>query len=598
MAVESEFEQEFKKSFTPDQIRWLRKNNVQLQGRDTKEKIAYAAHTLFNAGEFMGAEGRNKLVDMIQAPSKVMDLQSLAEAAGFKDEKEGKTAASQFLDAYFNPEQHRKDSDLWAAGIAKEFGEGHWKDAQKVLQQAENDRMLARIEKKRQDVLNGDAEEFPWYQNLAFKAVSPLQSLFTPRRKKAIQEGRDPNWSETLADIGESTLYALPAGKIGQGATFLTKNTPKLARAASKVLGTLAADAAAPFAVVGMDQALGNEDYSWDEALTEGGIGTATNLGVGRGMARVLGPMYQMGMGKIRGKLPTGVVDFLEGRNPVKDRAKEKVAEANSKLMDHYMETAGRMLHRIARGETPSMLNQHELSRIKDIVELGDYYRDKSQNLTDVLERAIKERTGRPAMEAIKGIGTEPLYQLDLPDNRKTYAELVDDVVESANLSPFPQKEQVARALKSDPELLSLFYKPTKAEKFDDIAADAIKTWGINKYGSDHDAGMVLNTVGGSVKELRKEQAESKEKRKNDKAASKLLTEIVKADNLGNVIDYKEGLTPEDTMWLTKISKDPGMLTGLREGSDPKFRNWMLMRGTDLLKGTSLARPTWDVEVE
>ena len=55
-------------------------------------------------------------------------------------------------------------------------------------------------------------------------------------------------------------------------------------------------------------------------------------------------------------------------------------------------------------------------------------------------------------------------------------------------------------------------------------------------------------------------------------------------------------LTEEDTKWLKKIEQNPGMVQGYGEGNTPAFRNWMLLRGSDLLSGTPLYRPAFEVE--
>ena len=593
--------EDLRKTFTRKQLDWLSKNGIKPVGNTEDEVLANYARALWDNKVWDGKNGAVVLKKLIQKPGKVFDLQGIAEAAGFSDytNEDGSktTAAEQLLDAYGDSNINKSTRDLWRTGVYDEYGEGSWKKAEKVIQSGMHDRMMRDIVKKREDIVNGDADEFPWYQNLAFKAVSPLQSLFTPRRKKAVLEGRDPTWKETVGDIGESALYALPAGKIGQGAKFLARNAPGVVQKASKILGNLAAQAAAPTAVIGMDQVLGNKDYTWDEALVDAGIGTATNLGVGKGMARILGPAYQIGMGKVRGKLPQGVVDFLEGTLPVKERAKEKVAEAQAKLVDHYRETVGNFIRRIAKGERPAMLNTSELSKIKDIVELNDFIRSgNGKNLSDALTSTIK--TNQQGVKAVvDNIGKEPLWQLDtqtLDELKKPFEESFTKILEN---TPYTQQtEAVKRAITADPELLSLFYKNTPREAFDEVASNTLKTWGVNKYGSDKDAGIVLSTVGGKVKEMRDEQKKTKAKKQRSADASKVLQGAARTDEIGNIIGMNPELTPEDQKWLKAIENNPGMVMGYGEGSNPAFKNWMLLRGSDLLKGTSLYRPAFEVK--
>lgn len=580
--TEKEFNELLKKNFEPEQVRWLKQNRVKAVGNTDAEILANYAKKLWDAGEWYGNEGAFKLNKLIQAPQSVFTLQGLAEAAGFSDRQEGDdkiSASEQFLDAYFGGEKDKGTRERWITGIVEKYGEGAWEKARKVINRAENDRMNAGIAEARRKEIDPTFSE----ASLPKWATSALMGLFTPRRKQAFLEGRDPKWNETVGDIGQNVFYALPVGKIAQGAKAVAGSN-----VASKVLGNLAAQAAAPTAVVGMDQTLGNKDYTWDEALVEAGIGTATNLGVNKGIARLLGPAWQLGMGKVRGRLPQGVIDFLEGNAPVKEKAQEKIDEATAKLFDHYRETVGNYLRRVAKGERPAMLNAQELQKMKDIVELGDYIRSgEGVRLSDALTQAIKQN--QQGVKAVAdNIGKEPLWQLDmqtLDEMRKPFAEAFEKVLKNTPYSQ--QTEAVKRAISSDPELLSLFYKNTPREAFDEAAANALQTWGVNKYGSDSDAGLVLNTVGTPVKELRKDQDKSRQERSRRVSASRILGDLEKAGKT---------LSDEDTKWLKKIEQNPGIVQGYGEGNSPAFRNWMLLRGANLLNGTPLYRPAFEVE--
>ena len=580
--TEKEFNDLLNKNFEPEQVRWLKRNRVKAVGDTDAEILANYAKVLWDNREWYGKEGAFKLNKIIQAPQAVHTLQGLAEAAGFSDRQEGDdkvSASEQFLDAYFGGEKDRGTRERWRTSIVDKFGEGAWGKAQQIIRRAENDRMNAAIADARRKEID------PTFSEASFPkwATSALMGLFTPRRKQAFLEGRDPEWNETLGDIGQNVLYALPVGKIAQGAKAMAGSN-----VASKVLGNLVAQAAAPTAVVGMDQLLGNKDYTWDEALVEAGIGTATNLGVNKGIARLLGPAWQLGMGKVRGRLPQGVIDFLEGNAPAKEKAQEKIDEATEKLFDHYRETGGNYLRRVAKGERPAMLNAEELQKMKDIVELGDYIRSgEGERLSEALTRAIKQN--QQGIKAVAdNIGKEPLWQLDtqtLDEMKKPFEEAFTKVLNNTKYTQ--QTDAVKRAITSDPELLSLFYKNTPREAFDEAAANAIKTWGVNKYGSDSDAGVVLNTVGAPVKELRKDQEKSRQERARKVSASRILGDLEKAGT---------GLTEEDTKWLKKVEQNPGMVQGYGEGNNPSFRNWMLLKGADLLRGTPLYRPAFEVE--
>jgi hypothetical protein len=126
-------------------------------------------------------------------------------------------------------------------------------------------------------------------------------------------------------------------------------------------------------------------------------------------------------------------------------------------------------------------------------------------------------------------------------------------------------------------------------------AAEMAETWGVNKYGSKRDAdmmtGQVSRMLGGISPSLNISKAleESKAKAVND------VLEGVKKSQASRILG-QEGLSDEDRDWMRKIAENPGIVKGLGEGSSTKFKNWFLLRGQDLLRGTELFRPTPAVE--
>lgn len=577
--------EELHKAFTQDQINWLLDNKVKPVGNSDAEVLANYAKKLWDAREWQGKDGAFKLNKLIQAPQAVYTLQGLAETAGFSDRQDGDdkiSASEQFLDAYFGGEKDKGTRERWRTSIVEKFGDGAWEKARKVINRAENDRMNAGIAEARRKIIDPTISE----ASIPKWLTSAAMGLFTPRRKQAFLEGRDPEWTETLGDIGQAALYSAPVGKIAQGVKAVMG--PGVA---STILGNLAAQAAAPSAVVGMDKVLGNKDYTLDEGLIEALIGTGTNLGVNKGLAMMLAPAYQIGMGKVRGRAPQALIDFLEGTAPARERAQEKIEDAVTLLKKHYAETAGEQLHRVGRGNRPTTLSANDLQKTQDLVEVGDYIRGKGNkyNLSDALDDFIKSNKAR-VQAVVDLIGKDPLWQLDTPtiDSwKKPLDEAIKEVIHRAPTTQ--QTEALERALTSDPELLSLFYRRTPREAFNDVAGDAIKTWAVNRYGSDKDASYALRATGAGAKveDIRKELAKEKQEREGKVSASRIL---------GNLERAGTELTEEDTKWLKKIEQNPGMVQGYGEGNTPSFRNWMLLRGSELLSGTPLYRPAFSAE--
>lgn len=583
--TEKEFDELLNKNFEPEQVRWLKRNRVKAVGSSNAEILANYAKVLWDNREWYGKEGAFKLNKLIQAPSAVYTLQGIAEAAGYSDRQEGDDnvkASEQFLEDYFGGEKDKGTRERWSTSIVDKYGEGAWNKAKKVIQRAKNDLMNAEIADARRKEID------PTWSEASFPKwlTSAAMGLFTPRRKQAFLEGRDPKWTETLGDIGQAALYSAPVGKIAQGVKSVMGSG-----VASTILGNLAAQSAAPAAVVGMDKALGNKDYTPVEALLETLIGTSTNLGVGKGLAAMFGPAYQLYTGKLRGDTPKWLIDFLEGTAPARERSKEKIDDAISLLKKHYAETSGEQLHRVGRGSGTKTISEDELQKTRDLVEVGDYLKKKGNkdNLSDALSDFIKENNAQ-VKGVVEHIGKEPLYQLDtqtIDSWKKPLDESIKGIIGKSPVTD--QTEALKRAITSDPELLSLFYKRTPREVFNDVAADAIKTWGVNRYGSDKDANLALRATGldVNVEEIRKEQAKKKKDRAQKASASRILGDL---ENAGTA------LTEEDIKWLKKIEQNPGMIQGYGEGNTPAFRNWFLFRGQDIMSGTSLFRPTPSVK--
>lgn len=579
--TEKEFIELLNKNFEPEQVRWLKRNRVKAVGSSNAEILANYAKVLWDNREWYGNEGAFKLNKLIQAPSAVYTLQGIAEAAGYSD-RDNVKASEQFLDDYFGGEKDKGTRERWQTSIVDKYGEGAWNKAKKVIQRAKIDLMDSEIADARRKEID------PTFSEASFPKwlTSAAMGLFTPRRKQAFLEGRDPKWTETLGDIGQAALYSAPVGKIAQGVKAVMGSG-----LASTILGNLVAQSVAPAAVVGMDKALGNKDYTPEEALLETLIGAGTNLGVGKGLAAMFGPAYQLYTGKLRGDTPKWLIDFLEGTAPARERSQEKIDDAIALLKKHYAETSGEQLRRVGRGNLPTTISENELQKTRDLVEVGDYLKQKGNkdNLSDALGDFIKVNNAQ-VKSVVEGIGKEPLWQLDtqtIDSGKKPLDEAIKRVI---GKSPYTlQTEALERALTSDPELLSLFYRRTPREVFDDVAADAIKNWAINRYGSDKDANLALSATGvnANVDDLRKEQAKEKKERAQKASASRILGDL---ENAGTV------LTEEDTKWLKKIEQNPGMVQGYGEGNTPAFRNWMLLRGSDLLSGTPLYRPTFEVK--
>ena len=77
-------------------------------------------------------------------------------------------------------------------------------------------------------------------------------------------------------------------------------------------------------------------------------------------------------------------------------------------------------------------------------------------------------------------------------------------------------------------------------------------------------------------------------------AAEKKYKQSLASQVIGS-LDPKT-LSADDKKYLDMVAKNPDIIKGFGEGNKPGFRNWYLLRGSDILRGTDLYRPTFEVE--
>lgn len=562
-------EELFKKSFTRSQLDWLADHPSNKKATSDMESLANAAAALFAAEQYGGVKDKQNLAKLMDKGSLSYDLESLASTASkkFKDfEEDGKkvSGAEQFLTAFFGDENgngketDKAERDKWRVRIKEEYGDEGWENAKKVLQNSLLDRMQGEIDKSRKEAVESVPGE-------------SLVKFFRPRMYEAALQGRDPTTEEQIGDFGQAALYAIPYGKAVQGIRALP--------AAGKVLGGLAVQGAAPLGVSVMDDQLGNKDFDWRDV----GIGTLTNIGVNKVLAPQLARGYQYITGKIRGKMP-GLADFLEGSKTSKEKAWEIIDDAKDKLRKHYAEQSSQHLDNLAHGRPTARLTPEEVQKYTDIVSVEDLLRFEGKNIkdvfTDAVKRAGKSEIGGKKQPQAQMIGKDKAWiaQENAPNPSST-KDLLNNVIYSNDKIT---KKGAVDAIEANPVLASLFYKTPAREAVNSVAAASMKDFAVNKYGKDADASNPANLVQIDVKELRKQQKKDQAKARERKAADVLSL---------------EGFTGDDYKYLDLIKRKPEVLRGIgKEAHDTNFKNWLLLRGTDILRGTELFRPTPTVE--
>ena len=553
-------------AFTNEQKYWLALNGgYSVKGSSEAETDAIRAKMLFDADQFNNLKERDELLKTIDRPNLSYSLDDLAKTAStkFKGYKEGGkevTAGQEFLDAYFGKDATKGDRDEWRNRIESKYGNEGWNNAKKVLQGALLDKMYSDIDKSRKEAVESVPGE-------------SLVKFFRPRMYEAALQGRDPTTEEQIGDLGQAALYAIPYGKAVQGIRAIP--------AAAKVIGGLAVQGAAPVGVSVMDDQLGNKDFDWRDV----GIGTLTNIGVNKVLAPQLGRGYQFLTGKIRGKMP-GLADFLEGSKTSKEKAWDIIDDAKDKLRKHYAEQSSQHLDNLAHGRPTARLTPEEVQKYTDIVSVEDLLRFEGKNIKDVFTNAVKDAgkrgLGGKNQPQAQMIGKDKAWiaQENAPEMTST-KDLLNQVIYSNDKIT---KKGAVDAIDANPILASLFYKTPVREAANSVASAGMKDFAVNKYGKDADASNPANLMHIDVKEVRKQQKEDQTKARERKASDVLSL---------------EGFAGDDAKYLELIKRKPEVLRGIgKEAQDVKFKNWLLLRGNDILReqGSELFRPTPSVD--
>jgi hypothetical protein len=507
------------------------------------------------------------------------------------DGKSKLTQGDQFYDQYWKADKNQRE--YWKDAVEGKLGKGAWEQIKKRMNARLKAETYAKIAKDRASIMEGydpetgDVNPVDW-------AESAFMGIFAPRQKKAYKEGREPTMAEKVMDAGSNMAYSMiPTGKIGAAIAGPAAGLGK------RVLGAVASNAVAPAAVAVGDLATGAQDYAGvKDFATDVGLGTLTNLGVNKGLAAVGSRAIPFLLGQTKAEKGSAKVlrDMLDGKPTAKEAAEGQVAEATSRAKDVLKSKAEL---------TPE--NQDQLLDDLLVTEFGrivkndkEYAKQLQKNIKESKDWAAEKNT-----DAYKLVGKEPLWQTDavtalrnrISNNRlletkvvgrdmaskqKTFEQPLDDNIWSF-LDDVPGDEAIVReTLRRHPELENLVTPESMKRK----AAYAAKDFAVNKYGSDSDASKVLALVPGmeDPKKLRKEQDKARQTKKEAKAAQ--------------ILDVS-GYDGEDQKYLTLIKNKPEVLRGIgKEAQDSKFKNWLLLRGNDILRsqGSDLFRPTFAVE--
>lgn len=606
-----------KNGFTPEQRTWYANHGKPVSGTND-QMVADVARQLFDANVYENEKQVNDLVRKIKAVSQTYDLESLATAAGVSADS-ARTASKILVDDYYKvPESER---DLWNAGVNLEYGPGGSEKMRRVIDAEKRNREYADRHK-------------------IGTAAKVLGTIFAPRSLEAIQSGQAEGWKDALLskhgalDLGENVLMALPfggwAGMISKGA----RGAKAVKAAASAILGA----AAAPHAVEAMDWAAyhNTPEQNPDRAVYSEGdalLGTGTNLvapwvlgEIGNSMGKWLGyrnaanegaqGVSQQTLDILKDMKKTGEwvkpskesIDAVSTINGTMSReeaaasvgasqfadASTKEAQANSlrlqagDLMEsgHIVDNAPLIKHKL--NEADKLDKEAEILRNKKMTKLEEARVSRAMegaprnDARDYIEAGFLEKRARDIEKdgLDDGMGMNVGELLELAKSSDKYKDKISDILRFGN--EFQNADYMDYLLLKNP-----------ARRH---AANAVKTWMVNKYGSKRDVDLLTGQASRLLAAIdpRLNMSEILAEKKQE-AVDRKVRDVQKSQ-AGQILSMDKTLTEEDRYWLNKIQDNPRIVTGIGEGNSARFRNWFLLRGQDIMRGTSLFRPTPSVE--
>ena len=603
--------------FTPEQRTWYANYGKPVSGTND-QIVADVARQLFDANVYANEKQFNDLVRKIKSVSQTYDLASLATAAGISADS-ARTASKILADDYYKvPESER---ELWNAGVNLEYGPGGSEKMRTVIDAEKRNREYADRHK-------------------IGTAAKVLGTIFAPRSLEAIQSGQAEGWKDALLskhgalDLGENVLMALPFG----GWAGLISKGARGAKAAKAVASAVLGAAAAPHAVEAMDWAAyhNTPEQNPDRAVYSEGdalLGTGTNLvapwalgEIGTGMGKWVG--YRNAANEGAQGVSQNTLDILkdmkktgEWVKPSKEsieavstingtmsreeaaasvgasqfaEASAKEAQANSLRLQagdivesgHLLDNAP--LFRYKLKEADKLDKEAETLRNKKLTKLEEARVSRAMegaprnDARDYIEAGFLEKRARDIKKdgLDDGMGMSTGLLLELSKSSDKYKDKISDILRFGN--EFQNADYMDYLSLKNPALRH--------------ASDAVKTLFVNKYGSKRDVDVLTGQASRLLAAIdpRLNISEALAEKKQE-AVDRKVRDVQKL-HAGRILSVDKTLTDEDRYWMNKIQDNPSIVNGIGEGNSARFRNWFLLRGQDIMRGTSLFRPTPSVE--
>jgi hypothetical protein len=569
--------------------------------------------------------------------------------------KEGKKSISigdQFFDAYWKAD--KKTRSFWKTAIEDSLGEGAWDEVKLRLNNRLKDEAAAQADRDRRAIVEGNAEG----QGVSDWLASAVGGMLMPRTKQKALEGKEIKGKDIALDAAESVAMALPFGAAtwaGKAATaaaipfasevlddiaYDTENPNDIADRANfnpvdAAVGTLV-NFVAPEAMNRALKKAGSKFFRGGEGAATDVIDVVKDLkengkwNLPKDWKAEANELRRIEADKIESDVLSDLkkeAGFLA--NDAEEReAVDKLASTfdlveyaedtqNKKLLDDMLEHLDKNL-----GNDPELrksfdaaVDYYNMSKglgekpdFRTVLEseMSDYY-GRTNNIVRDAAEDMGQLTIDQRKKLLKADELRNLYEAtEVVANKKT-----KDVNKGGNVTRvrkypdnFTQAEKIAAGMEDNMDniltvrnsgadfgdYMSLAHpKLTETMTY---AKDVLNTLAANKAGNQSNVEKAaapieafLGTPGAISKPVRKLQTEQRENAK--KAQAKAVLNVM----------AEKAKTEEDRKWLGVIARNPSVVRGEgAEALNPEFRKWMLVRGSDILRGTDLYRPTFDVE--
>lgn len=526
----------------------------------------------------------------------------------------------------------------WKKKFTKDpaWGERGWKTVYDVWKKVSNWQMQDDIAKNRKKTVN---------DNL----YATYASLMWPRAWEHLENTGDFTAKDMLLDFGGNAMMAIPGSAFtGLGAKAVSKLAPraftyfrspgfglgeKALKGAGGMAGNILGNAVVPFTQEGLDAAFYDDsdegmEHRADFSLGDAVLGTAINQGVNRGLMKYGGPLIDRfangGMGRGGSMKARELLQNL-GQSLSKsgdDLALDVATKLRSPVVDAGQITedaikaakAGMHTEQAAQGVTSNafkdaIADQVVLNAIKegkiqaaDQAAINQAKSDVKKKLNDEYLNSVTKKKASTLDDAAKVLKawSDPAIPVDkafkYPSTLDIEFNQLTDIPELANghMRNALAESDIKGSLGRNTDAMLNYAKwhgqgDAAANGYDkvlNVINQALPAWGINKYGSETDADLLLAPLPSVKKALKEERKKTQSAPANRNKSADVL----------KVIGETQGLTAEDQKYLNAIAKNPEIMTVGYKDDPNGFKMWLLERGNDLLAGTRAARPTFGVE--